>query len=81
MGFLEVYAHNYDELKSAFNKLLLENNKPSFILAYTLGNYFNIKKIKVICEKYNLCLIEDCCDAFSSIYDVKKIETLEILLH
>ncbi|WP_300369649.1 transketolase [Brachyspira sp.] len=33
---IEVDGHNHDELKSIFNKLPLENNKPSFILAHTI---------------------------------------------
>ena len=33
---LEVDGHNHNELKSVFNKLPLENNKPSFILANTI---------------------------------------------
>lgn len=39
------------------------------VLAHTLGNPFNLRKIKDICEKYNLFLMEDNCDAFGSKYD------------
>ena len=41
------------------------------MLAHTLGNPFNIKAVKVFCEKYGLWLIEDNCDALGSKYDGK----------
>tara|TARA_Y100000768_G_scaffold164672_1_gene123219 strand:+ start:3671 stop:4978 length:1308 start_codon:yes stop_codon:yes gene_type:complete len=41
------------------------------VLAHTLGNPFGLEKIKEICEKYNLFLMEDNCDAFGSKYDNK----------
>ena len=43
------------------------------VLAHTLGNPFNLNKILEICEKYNLFLMEDMCDAFGSKYDNKYI--------
>ena len=41
----------------------------AIMLAHTLGNPYNLKKIKELCEKYNLWLIEDNCDALGSLYD------------
>ena len=38
------------------------------MLAHTLGNPFNIKAVKAFCEKHNLWLIEDNCDALGSKY-------------
>jgi CDP-4-dehydro-6-deoxyglucose reductase, E1 len=49
---------------------LLENSitdkTKGIVIAHTLGNPFQIDDIKKICEKYNLFLMEDNCDAFSS---------------
>lgn len=44
------------------------------MLAHTLGNPFNIKAVKEFCDKHNLWLIEDNCDALGSEYtlDGKK---------
>ena len=67
---LETYNVNTDEIEKA-----VSNKTKAIILAHTLGNPFNIKKVKEICEKYNLWLIEDCCDAFGSTYDNKKAGT------
>lgn len=37
-------------------------------LAHTLGNPFNIQKVRDFCNKYHLWLIEDNCDALGSRY-------------
>lgn len=47
----------------------------AIMLAHTLGNPFNLGKVKALCEKYNLWLIEDCCDALGSRYDGKLVGT------
>ena len=39
------------------------------MLAHTLGNPFNIRAAKAFCEKHNLWLVEDNCDALGSKYD------------
>lgn len=41
----------------------------AIMLAHTLGNPYNLKTIKALCDKYGLWLIEDCCDALGSTYD------------
>lgn len=40
------------------------------MIAHTLGNPFNLKAVKTFCEKYNLWLIEDNCDALGSRYTI-----------
>lgn len=47
----------------------------AIMLAHTLGNPFNLKKVKEICDKHNLWLIEDCCDALGAEYDGKMVGT------
>ena len=41
----------------------------AIMLAHTLGNPFNLKKIRDLCDKYNLWLVEDCCDALGAKYN------------
>lgn len=41
------------------------------MLAHTLGNPFDIKVVKAFCERHNLWLIEDNCDALGSRFDGK----------
>ncbi len=38
------------------------------IIAHTLGNPFDVNKVKDFCDNYNLWLIEDNCDALGSKY-------------
>ncbi|WNY99523.1 Lipopolysaccharide biosynthesis protein RfbH [Sulfurospirillum sp. 'SP'] len=45
------------------------------MIAHTLGNPFNIKAVKAFCDKHNLWLIEDNCDALGSIYEGKPTGT------
>jgi CDP-6-deoxy-D-xylo-4-hexulose-3-dehydrase len=47
----------------------------AIMLAHTLGNPFNLGKVKELCEKYNLWLVEDCCDALGATYDGKMVGT------
>lgn len=42
------------------------NKTKAVMLAHTLGNPFNIDQVKKFCNKYNLWLIEDNCDALGS---------------
>lgn len=43
------------------------------ILAHTLGNPFNIASVKRFCDKNNLWLIEDNCDALGSKYNIDGV--------
>jgi len=47
----------------------------AIMLAHTLGNPYNLDVICALCKKYNLWLIEDCCDALGSTYDGKMVGT------
>lgn len=47
----------------------------AIMLAHTLGNPFNLRKVKDICIKHNLWLIEDCCDALGATFDGKMVGT------
>ena len=47
----------------------ISSKTKAIFIAHTLGNPFNIKAIKDICNKYNLWLIEDNCDALGATYD------------
>jgi CDP-6-deoxy-D-xylo-4-hexulose-3-dehydrase len=38
------------------------------MIAHTLGNTFDLDAVTAFCKKYNLWLVEDCCDALGSTY-------------
>jgi len=47
----------------------------AIMLAHTLGNPYNLKKVKELSDKYNLWLIEDCCDALGAEYEGQHVGT------
>ena len=44
------------------------NKTKAVMIAHTLGNPFDLKAVRKFCDKYNLWLIEDNCDALGSQY-------------
>ena len=60
--FLDVDIPTYNIKVSDLEKAKSEKTKAVFI-AHTLGNAFDIVKVKEFCDKYNLWLVEDNCDA------------------
>ena len=47
----------------------------AIMLAHTLGNPYNLEVITGLCKKYNLWLIEDCCDALGTTYKGQNVGT------
>ena len=47
----------------------------AIMLAHSLGNPFNLDIVTHLCKKYNLWLVEDCCDALGSTYRGQKVGT------
>ena len=47
----------------------------AIMLAHTLGNPFNLDVVTALCKKYQLWLIEDCCDALGSTYKDQFVGT------
>ena len=45
----------------------------AIMLAHTLGNPYNLKVVRALCDKHGLWLVEDCCDALGSRYDGKLV--------
>ena len=45
----------------------------AIMLAHTLGNPFNLKVVRELCDRYGLWLIEDCCDALGSTYEGRLV--------
>ncbi|MHB1287688.1 MAG: lipopolysaccharide biosynthesis protein RfbH, partial [Leptospirales bacterium] len=47
----------------------------AIMIAHTLGNPFAIDEVMRIAKKYDLWIVEDCCDALGSTYKEKKVGT------
>jgi len=68
---IETYNIDADKIEEA-----ITDKTKAIFLAHTLGNTFDLDKIVKICEKYNLWLIEDSCDALGATFDGKKVGTI-----
>ena len=66
----ETHNINADLVEAA-----ITSKTKAIMLAHTLGNPFNLEKIKQICEKHHLWLIEDCCDALGAKYNGQHVGT------
>ena len=67
--FVDVTIPQYN-IDIAKLELALSKKTKAVMIAHTLGNPFNLKEVKDFCEKYNLSLIEDNCDALGSEYTI-----------
>jgi len=72
--FVDVLPDTFCIDPSKIEEAITPKTKAIFI-AHTLGNPFNLDKILELCEKYNLWLIEDNCDALGSRYRDKLTGT------
>jgi CDP-4-dehydro-6-deoxyglucose reductase, E1 len=72
--FVDVKLGSYVIDESKIEQAISDKTK-AVVLAHTLGNTFNLSYVKELCTKYNLWLIEDCCDALGSQYDDKHVGT------
>lgn len=69
---IELGTYNID---AARIEAAISDKTKAIMLAHTLGNPYNLQVIVALCKKYNLWLIEDCCDALGSTYDGKPVGT------
>jgi len=67
---IETHNINADLIEAAITP-----KTKAIMLAHTLGNPFNLGKIKELCDKYNLWLVEDCCDALGATYNNQLVGT------
>ena len=65
--FVDVTIPQYNIDVNQLEEALSPKTK-AVMIAHTLGNPFDLKAVKAFCEKHNLWLIEDNCDALGSEY-------------
>lgn len=70
--FVDVKTPTFDiddsQLEAAYSPKV-----KAVMLAHSLGNPFNLKAVKAFCDKHNLWLIEDNCDALGSEYTIDGV--------
>lgn len=67
---IPTYNIDVNQLEAA-----ISSKTKAIMLAHTLGNPFNVAEVTRIAKKYNLWIIEDCCDALGSTYSGKLVGT------
>lgn len=70
--FVDVTVPQYNIDVTKLEMALSEKTK-AVMIAHTLGNPFNLKEVKDFCDKNNLWLIEDNCDALGTEYTIDGI--------
>ena len=70
--FVDVTIPQYNIDVSKLEQALSDRTK-AVMIAHTLGNPFDLKSLKEFCEKHNLWLIEDNCDALGSKYTIDGV--------
>ena len=71
--FVDVTIPQYNIDVNMLEKAVTNKTK-AVIIAHTLGNPFNLENVKEFCDKYNLWLVEDNCDALGSKYIINGEE-------
>ena len=70
--FVDVALPGFDidvnQLEAAYS-----HKTKAVMMAHSLGNPFNLKAVLAFCEKHNLWLIEDNCDALGSEYTIDGV--------
>lgn len=69
---VDIRTHNIDAGKI---EAAISPKTKAIMLAHSLGNPFNLDVVTALCKKYNLWLVEDCCDALGSTYRGQMVGT------
>ena len=67
--FVDVTVPQYNIDVTKLEEALSPKTK-AVMIAHTLGNPFNLKAVKDFCDKHNLWLVEDNCDALGTQYTI-----------
>ena len=70
--FVDVTVPQYNIDVTKLEAALSEKTK-AVMIAHTLGNPFDLKAVKAFCDKYNLWLVEDNCDALGTKYTIDGV--------
>ncbi|MFT4172260.1 MAG: lipopolysaccharide biosynthesis protein RfbH [Rhodocyclaceae bacterium] len=69
---VDLATHNIDASKI---EAAISPKTKAIMLAHSLGNPFNLEVVTALCKKYNLWLVEDCCDALGATYNGQLVGT------
>jgi CDP-6-deoxy-D-xylo-4-hexulose-3-dehydrase len=69
---VDLATHNIDVSKI---EAAITPKTKAIMLAHSLGNPFNLEVVTSLCKKYDLWLVEDCCDALGATYNGQLVGT------
>jgi CDP-6-deoxy-D-xylo-4-hexulose-3-dehydrase len=69
---VDLATHNID---ASLIEAAITPKTKAIMLAHSLGNPFNLDVVTAMCKKYQLWLVEDCCDALGATYDGQLVGT------
>ncbi|MGX8940676.1 lipopolysaccharide biosynthesis protein RfbH [Symbiopectobacterium sp. Eva_TO] len=72
--FVDVHIPTYNIDPEKIEAAISDKTR-AIMIAHTLGNVFDLSEVKRIADKYNLWLIEDCCDALGAKYNGQNVGT------
>ena len=72
--FVDVDIPTYN-IKPDMIEAAVTDKTRAIMIAHTLGNPFDLAEVMRVAEKYNLWVVEDCCDALGATYDGKGVGT------
>jgi CDP-6-deoxy-D-xylo-4-hexulose-3-dehydrase len=72
--FVDVQLDTYDIDVSQLEAAVSDRTR-AVMIAHTLGNPFDLDMVTAFCEKHDLWLIEDCCDAVGATYKGQGVGT------
>ncbi len=78
--FVDIELETLNLDTTQLEKILMDNPDIRVItFAHVLGNPPNMDEVMRVVNKYNLILLEDCCDALGSIYDGKPLGSFGLM--
>jgi CDP-6-deoxy-D-xylo-4-hexulose-3-dehydrase len=72
--FVDVEIPTYN-IQANLLEAAVTSKTRAIMVAHTLGNPFNLAEVMRIAEKYDLWVIEDCCDALGALYNGQLVGT------
>jgi CDP-6-deoxy-D-xylo-4-hexulose-3-dehydrase len=70
--FVDVDIPTYN-IDPALIEAAVSDKTRAIMVAHTLGNPFALDEVMRVAEKYNLWVVEDCCDALGATYDGQMV--------
>ena len=72
--FVDVDIPTYN-IKPEMIEAAVTDRTRAIMVAHTLGNPFDLGEVMRVAKKYDLLVVEDCCDALGASYDGKGVGT------